>query len=43
VTGFIDSHTHLADPAFDGDRASVVERAREAGAEALVCIGESLE
>ena len=40
---FIDSHVHLADPAFDADRADIVERARQAGAVALVCIGESLE
>jgi TatD DNase family protein len=40
---FIDSHVHLADPAFDPDRADIVERARQAGAVALVCIGESLE
>ena len=40
---FIDSHTHLADPAFDDDRESVIARAREAGAVSLVCIGESIE
>ena len=40
---FIDSHVHLADPAFDHDRDAVVERARAAGAVALVCIGESLD
>ena len=39
---FIDSHAHLADPAFDADRAAVVERARLTGARAVVCIGESL-
>jgi TatD DNase family protein len=43
MTGFIDSHVHLADPAFDPDREDVVERARAAGAVALVCIGESLD
>jgi TatD DNase family protein len=43
VSGYIDSHTHLADPAFDADRQAVIERARAAGAEALVCIGESIE
>ena len=40
---FVDSHVHLADPAFDADRDAVVERARDAGASALVCIGESLD
>lgn len=39
---FIDSHAHLADPAFDGDRDDVISRARDAGAVAIVCIGESL-
>lgn len=36
---FIDSHAHLADPAFDGDRGDVIARARHSGAEAIVCIG----
>lgn len=39
---FIDSHAHLADPAFDDDRDAVIARARGAGAQALVAIGESL-
>jgi TatD DNase family protein len=39
---FIDSHAHLADSAFDADREAVVERARAAGATALICIAESL-
>jgi TatD DNase family protein len=39
---FVDSHVHLADPAFDADRDAVIERAGD-GASALVCIGESLE
>ena len=39
---FIDSHAHLADPAFDSDRGDVIRRAREAGARGIVCIGESL-
>lgn len=38
----IDSHAHLADPAFDPDRDDVIARAREAGLEGVVCIGESL-
>ena len=40
---FIDSHAHLADPAFDADRNDVIQRARATGAAAIVCIGESLE
>ena len=40
---FVDSHVHLADPAFDADRDEVIERARRTGASALVCIGESLD
>jgi TatD DNase family protein len=40
---FVDSHTHLADPAFDADREDTIARARAAGAVALVCIGESLD
>jgi TatD DNase family protein len=35
----IDTHTHLDDPRFDGDRDAVIERARKAGIEALVTIG----
>ena len=38
---FADSHVHLADAAFDADRAAVIEAARQAGARALICIGES--
>jgi len=43
MTAFIDSHVHLADPAFDADRDAVIERARQTGAGALICIGESLD
>jgi TatD DNase family protein len=42
MTTFIDSHAHLADPAFDADRDEVIERARQTGAAGIVCIGESL-
>jgi len=42
MTAFIDSHAHLADPAFDADREAVIDRARQAGAAAVICIGESL-
>jgi len=39
---YIDSHAHLADPAFDTDRDDVIARARDAGASAIVAIGESI-
>ena len=39
---FVDSHVHLADAAFDDDRDAMIERARQTGARALFCIGESL-
>ena len=42
MTPFVDSHCHLADPAFDGDVDAVVADARHAGAVAIVAIGESL-
>ena len=42
MTAFIDSHAHLADPAFDVDRDAAIERARLTGALAVVCIGESI-
>lgn len=42
MTTFLDSHAHLADPAFDGDRDEVIMRARQTGAAAIVCIGESI-
>jgi TatD DNase family protein len=40
---FVDSHAHLADAAFAGDRDAVISRARDAGAAAIVCIGESID
>jgi len=39
---FVDSHAHLAAPEFDADRAEAIARARDAGARAVVCIGESV-
>jgi len=39
---YIDSHAHLADAAFDIDRDDVIARARDAGAIAIVAIGESI-
>lgn len=40
---FIDSHAHLAGREFDADRDATIERARQAGALAVVCIGESID
>jgi TatD DNase family protein len=37
----IDTHCHLADPAYDPDRAAVLERASAAGVAHVVVIGES--
>lgn len=39
---FVDSHAHLADEAFDPDRAEVMDRARAAGCRAIVCIGATI-
>jgi TatD DNase family protein len=38
----VDAHCHLADEAFDHDRAAVLDRARAAGVGHVVVIGESL-
>jgi TatD DNase family protein len=37
----VDTHCHLADPAYDADRAEVLERAWAAGLSHVVVIGES--
>jgi TatD DNase family protein len=39
---FVDSHCHLADPAFAGDRDAVIQRAIQTGAGAMICIGASI-
>ncbi len=39
----VDSHCHLADPAFDTDRESVLARARTAGIGHVIAIGEDPE
>jgi len=41
--GLVDCHAHLCDPAFDADRALVLERARLAGVIAVVAVGETLD
>ncbi|WP_376792169.1 TatD family hydrolase [Thermoflexus sp.] len=43
MRSLIDTHCHLDDPAFDGDREEVLARAREAGVEALVIPSVTLE
>lgn len=40
---FIDTHVHLDDTRYDGDREALVVRAREAGVEDLVTIATTLE
>jgi TatD DNase family protein len=39
---FIDSHAHIADPAFDLDRRATIGRAVESGTRAIICVGESI-
>lgn len=39
----VDSHCHLQDAEFDGDREEALERARAAGVSAMVAIGTDLE
>jgi len=39
----VDSHCHLNDRKFDGDRDAVIRRAREAGVTAMVVIGYDVE
>ena len=38
----VDTHAHICDPAFDKDRAEVLERARIAGVDAIIAVGENL-
>ena len=38
----IDTHAHMCDPGFDGDRDAVLERARQAGVKAIIAVGEDL-
>lgn len=42
VLSLIDTHVHLDQPEFDPDRAEVIDRARRAGIEALVCVGATV-
>jgi TatD DNase family protein len=36
---YIDSHAHIEGPEFDADRGDVIARARDAGVEIIVCVG----
>ena len=38
----VDTHAHLMDPAFDADRDTVLQRARDAGVEAVLLVGYDL-
>jgi len=40
---FIDTHAHLYDPAFDGDREEVIKRYREAGGRELICVAFDMD
>ena len=40
--GLVDTHAHLGDPVFDGDRGEVLRRARDAGVTAVIAVGETL-
>ena len=39
----IDTHAHVHDPAFDADRAEMLERARDAGIDTIVTVGCDLD
>jgi TatD DNase family protein len=39
----VDTHSHIHDAEFDGDRDAVIERARAAGVELIVALGVDLE
>ena len=38
-----DTHAHLHDPAFDGDRDDVLQRARDSGVRRLITVGTDLD
>ena len=39
----VDAHAHIVSPQFDRDRTQVLERARDAGVEAILAVGETLD
>lgn len=41
-SSLVDTHAHMCDPSFDGDRGAVLERARKAGVKAIIAVGEDL-
>ncbi len=43
IAPLIDTHCHLEMAQFDGDREEVINRAKEAGFEALITVGSNLE
>ncbi len=42
LTGLCDTHAHVCDPSFDGDRDDVLARACRAGVERIIAVGENL-
>jgi TatD DNase family protein len=38
----VDTHAHICDPMFDGDRAEVLRRAAAAGVGAVIAVGENI-
>lgn len=42
MASLTDTHAHLCDPVFDGDRAEVLERAGAAGIASVIAVGENL-
>ena len=42
VPKLVDTHAHMCDPGFDGDRETVLKKARMAGISAIIAVGENL-
>jgi len=40
---WIDTHAHLVSGAFEGDREAVIDRAKAAGVERILCVGDTVE